>query len=261
MEAGSSQVDARSEGRVQRKQGRGQGCGRGRGTGRGRGRGQGSGQIQEEREGGVAANMDDAEQVAVVTTRRPVNQVSQALSEVRQELPEYRTTLHHEILRRMCQEIKQRRGDIVKLNRDIAGLQAQIDFSFHHSTEALVAQMVEKFARIRASDEQDASSDPGVLASNSIGGDTTFSLEPTTGQETRAESSTTMRMAPTQVDMEVCEEDVEKQSGDTIGQPETVMEAERPSHIVILKIPQVDSSLSLPPSSLSVPPSPPPSSG
>ncbi|ORX98783.1 hypothetical protein K493DRAFT_299725 [Basidiobolus meristosporus CBS 931.73] len=223
MEAGSSRVDARSEGRVQRERGRGQGRGRGRGTGRGRGRGQGSGQIQEEREGGVAANVDDAEQVAVVTTRRPVNQVSQALSEVRQELPEYRTTLHHEILQ--------------------------------------LAQMVEKFARIRASDEQDASSDPGVLASNSIGGDTTSSLEPTTSQETRAESSTTMRMAPMQVDMEVCEEDVEKQSGDTIGQPETVMEAERPSDIVILKIPQVDSLLSLPPSSLSVPPSPPPSSG
>ncbi|ORY04527.1 hypothetical protein K493DRAFT_296965 [Basidiobolus meristosporus CBS 931.73] len=235
MEAGSSWVDARSEGRVQREQGRGQG----RGTGHGRGRGQGSGQIQEEREGGVAANVDDAEQVAVVTTRRLVNQVSQALSE----------------------EIKQRRGDIVKLNRDVAGLQAQIDFSFHHSTEALVAQMVEEFARIRASNEQGASSDPGVLASDSIGGDTTSSLEPTTSQETRAESSTTMRMAPTQVDMEVCKEDVEKQSGDTIGQPETVMEAERPSHIVILKIPQVDSSLSLPPSSLSVPPSPPPSSG
>ncbi|ORX89551.1 hypothetical protein K493DRAFT_305697 [Basidiobolus meristosporus CBS 931.73] len=239
MEAGSSQVDARSEGRVQRERGRGQGRGRGRGTGCGRGRGQGSGQIQEEREGGVAANVDDAEQVAVVTTRRPVNQVSQALSE----------------------EIKQRRGDIVKLNWDIAGLQAQIDFSFHHSTEVLVAQMVEKFARIRASNEQGASSNPGVLASDSIGGDTTSSLEPTASQETRAESSTTMRMAPTQVDMEVCEEDVEKQSGDTIGQPETVMEAERPSHIVILKIPQVDSLLSLPPSSLSVPPSPPPSSG
>ncbi|ORX96995.1 hypothetical protein K493DRAFT_300649 [Basidiobolus meristosporus CBS 931.73] len=154
-----------------------------------------------------------------------------------------------------------RRGDIVKLNWDIAGLQAQIDFSFHHSTEALVAQMVEKFASIRASNKQGASSNPGVLASDSIGGDTTSSLEPTTSQETRAESSTTMRMVPMQVDMEVCKEDVEKQSGDTIGQPETVMEAERPSRIVILKMPQVDSSLSLPPSSLSVPPSPPPSSG
>ncbi|ORX94595.1 hypothetical protein K493DRAFT_301996 [Basidiobolus meristosporus CBS 931.73] len=88
----------------------------------------------------------------------------------------------------MCQEIKQRRCDIVKLNWDIAGLQAQIDFSFHHSTEALVAQMVEKFARIRASNEQGASSNPGVLASDSIGGDTTSSLEPTTSQETRAES-------------------------------------------------------------------------
>ncbi|ORX88793.1 hypothetical protein K493DRAFT_306339 [Basidiobolus meristosporus CBS 931.73] len=121
--------------------------------------------------------------------------------------------------------------------------------------------MVKTFARIRASNKQGASSNPGVLASDSIGGDTTSSLKPTTSQETRAESSTTMRMAPTQVDMEVCKEDVEKQSGDTIGQPETVMEAERPSHIVILKIPQVDSLLSLPPSSLSVPPSPPPSSG
>ncbi|ORY01963.1 hypothetical protein K493DRAFT_298160 [Basidiobolus meristosporus CBS 931.73] len=149
--------------------------------------------------------MDDAEQVAVVTTRRPVNQVSQALSE------------------------------------------------WHKWWKSLPAS--------GQANEQDASTDPGVLASDSIGGDTTSSLEPTTSQETRAESSTTMRMAPTQVDMEVCKEDVEKQSGDTIGQPETVMEAERPSHIVILKIPQVDSLLSLPPSSLSVPPSPPPSSG